>query len=140
MDFLQSYEGIALHASNAHECSKHLLVFFVTGNPGLVHYYHEYLNAVIGSHDRTARGDSDTALHIYSCSLAGYETTGSTNSAFVAKHGQGPYDLEQERFFIDQAIAHACQDLRNNFGMPEMEDMRVVVFDLWLIPRAYPGS
>lgn len=140
MDFLKNYEGIALHAPNAHECSKHLLVFFVTGNPGLVHYYNEYLSTVSNYRDRITSKNSNTALHIYSCSLAGYETTGSTNPAFVAKHGQGPYDVDQERYFIDQAIVHAGQDLRSQFGMPKMEDMRVVVFDPWLIPRAYPGS
>ncbi|KAF4547956.1 Lipid-droplet associated hydrolase-like protein [Elsinoe fawcettii] len=94
--------------------SRHLLVYFLTGNPGLIGYYNTYLNA-LGNHFNKAVNKSDTAIHVYGCSLAGFETRDRpTNAQFEAKYGTGPYNVDQQIDYIDQAIDDAYADLSDH--------------------------
>ncbi|TKA76582.1 hypothetical protein B0A55_04054 [Friedmanniomyces simplex] len=51
---------------------KPLLVFFITGNPGLIDYYHITLNCLFAT---LCAEDSDTELHVCGTSLMGFDTT-----------------------------------------------------------------
>ncbi|KAK0247186.1 hypothetical protein LTR91_014072 [Friedmanniomyces endolithicus] len=51
---------------------KSLLVFFITGNPGLIDYYHVTLNCLFAT---LCARDSDTELHVCGTSLAGFDTS-----------------------------------------------------------------
>ncbi|KAF2218785.1 hypothetical protein BDZ85DRAFT_65056 [Elsinoe ampelina] len=113
MSFEQNYESIVLHSPNFSKPTNHLLIYFLTGNPGLIDYYQEYLNAVLSQHGNITGRAKDTTIHIYGCSLAGFETSGkATNARFVAEHGPGPWDVDQEIAYVDGAIDDALEDLR----------------------------
>ncbi|PNS15472.1 UBP9-binding protein bun107 [Sphaceloma murrayae] len=127
MGFLNEYESQVLHDETATSASRHLLVYFLTGNPGVTHFYKPFLETLLDLHSRDPQGVPHTALHIYSTSLAGFETDRTTNPKFVAKHGQGPYSVEQEVDFIDTAIDDAHSDLSQHLGEVAGKDLRVVL-------------
>jgi len=54
---------------------KPLLVFFITGNPGLIDYYRVTLNCLFAT---LCARDSDTELHVCGTSLIGFDTTPPT--------------------------------------------------------------
>lgn len=74
------------------------LIFFITGNPGLIGYYSSFLSILNELLSSSSMKDSNT-FHIFGQSLAGFETddvpSDSTN--------QSPYSLEQQ---ID--LVHGC--------------------------------
>ncbi|KAL1304481.1 hypothetical protein AAFC00_003471 [Neodothiora populina] len=76
---------------------KRLLVWFITGNPGLIEYYRTFLTLVFDSLRSTY---SDHSIHVTGISLAGFETT-STSSA------SGPRNLEDQINYIDVKLAEA---------------------------------
>lgn len=81
------------------------LIFFITGNPGLIGYYDIFLNIL---HDRlqSSAESSGRVFHIYGRSLAGFEDhaiplevddDGSGHyKSLESGRGQAPYSLQQE--------------------------------------------
>ncbi|KAG8623740.1 hypothetical protein KVT40_008716 [Elsinoe batatas] len=131
MNFERNYEAIVLHKLGSSKSTKHLLIYFLTGNPGLIEYYEEYLNAILSQHNNITSSTKGTAIHVYGCSLAGFEASGKvTNARFVAEHGPGPWSVDQEIEYVDGAIDDAIEDLRGNLkgnGQGSGEGVRVVL-------------
>jgi pimeloyl-ACP methyl ester carboxylesterase len=65
---------------------KHYLLFFTTGNPGLIGYYTAFLSRVSQLLSSSSQlSTSDAVFTIYGCSLKGFED----------EDGKGPYSLEE---------------------------------------------
>ena len=75
---------------------KKLLVFFITGNPGLIGYYQTFLTLC---YDSLRSKYNDHSIHIYGSSLAGFEVEAAT------LRRPGPRDLEQQIQHIDQSLS-----------------------------------
>lgn len=68
-------------------------IFFISGNPGLIAYYHTFLSLLgeklkdsLGSED-DGGGRKRNRLQIYGCSLAGFELARKPTSSFKSKSG-----------------------------------------------------
>lgn len=94
-------------------------VFFVSGNPGLIGYYHPFLsslaqNLVDGSQPQTETSGTtkNTSFQIYGCSLGGFEipsTDTKNGSVKTAKNGghsakKQLYDLEDQIRFVHRKL------------------------------------
>lgn len=73
---------------------KKLLVFFITGNPGLIGYYQTFLTLC---YDSLRSKYKDHSIHVFGTSLAGFSV------AKVEKHDD-PFALEQQIQYIDQTL------------------------------------
>jgi pimeloyl-ACP methyl ester carboxylesterase len=74
--------------SSSHS-AKHYLIFFITGNPGLVHYYDEFLGSLALL--LSSASPYGANFHIFAQSLAGFEDDDSDS------HGRrGPYSLQEQ--------------------------------------------
>ncbi|KAF7949098.1 hypothetical protein EAE96_008268 [Botrytis aclada] len=74
------------------------LIFFITGNPGLIGYYSTFLSLLNDLLSSSSTKNSDT-YHIFGQSLAGFETDDLPSESLH----QNPYSLEQQ---ID--LVHDC--------------------------------
>ncbi|KAJ8065293.1 hypothetical protein OCU04_005989 [Sclerotinia nivalis] len=74
------------------------LIFFITGNPGLIGYYSSFLSTLNDLLSSSSMKDWNT-FHIFGQSLAGFETDDAPSDS----SNQSPYSLEQQ---ID--LVHDC--------------------------------
>lgn len=89
--------------NDAHEDpnTQHVLIFFVTGNPGLIDYYEPFLSTLRSLLDKTpCSGSRPLAFHIYGRNLAGFDD--SDHEPFSAE--SPPHDLESQIQHILSAL------------------------------------
>lgn len=84
---------------------QNLLIFFITGNPGIVEYYRTFLTLCYNALRDTLSIATDSAntkisLHIHSTDLAGFGSTSGHET-------KGPFDLEQQIEHIEHALSAA---------------------------------
>lgn len=115
---------IGPHASPSGQDEPKLLIFHITGNPGLIEYYRTFLTllfdqlrdlslpastpSLIASTPSSASSSPTTsrrkiATHIHGTSLAGF----SVDSG-IQHDPNAPYDLEHQIRHIERALAVAC--------------------------------
>lgn len=87
--------------------SKHVLVYYVPGNPGLIEYYRNFLQFLTKnlSQDETSR-QHQTQFHVYGESLTGFELMSSSDRA---RHT--PYSLDDIEWNLMQQIDQKAQDI-----------------------------
>lgn len=93
-------------------------IFFISGNPGLIGYYHPFLSSLaqnlLGSPDQ-----SKPTYQIYGCSLGGFEvdeTISSENPKSQrgeSRRGSKLYDLEDQIRFVHQRLDAVMSDGSN---------------------------
>ncbi|KAK1052503.1 hypothetical protein LTR12_015700 [Friedmanniomyces endolithicus] len=81
---------------------KPLLVFFITGNPGLIDYYHVTLNCLFAT---LCARDSDTELHVSGTSLAGFDATPPTRHTAKAL----PVGLAQQIRYVTERFTSTAR-------------------------------
>ncbi|KAK0361752.1 hypothetical protein LTR02_011482 [Friedmanniomyces endolithicus] len=81
---------------------KPLLVFFITGNPGLIDYYHVTLNCLFAT---LCAQDSDTELHVCGTSLTGFDTTPPTRHTAKAS----PVGLAQQIRYVTERFTSTAR-------------------------------
>jgi len=81
---------------------KPLLVFFITGNPGLIDYYHVTLNCLFAT---LCARDSDTELHVCGTSLTGFDTTPTTRHTAQAL----PVGLAQQIRYVTERFTSTAR-------------------------------
>ncbi|KAH0348574.1 hypothetical protein KCU83_g6088, partial [Aureobasidium melanogenum] len=96
-------------AGSTHES---LLVFFITGNPGLIEYYRTFLTLCF---DSLRTKYSNHHIKVAGTSLRGFGVQDGKHQHPVNDNAQGPYDLEQQIEHIGQMLeraieGHATQD------------------------------
>lgn len=96
-------------------------IFFISGNPGLISYYHPFLSLLAqqlaGEDDRgESTPEAPTSCRIYGCSLGGFEITekqrlsakpSSSPSGRDSKNANGNhglYDLEGQISFVQEKL------------------------------------
>lgn len=97
------------HTPSQNLDSKTLLLFFITGNPGLIEYYRTFLTLCFNS---LRKKHPARRIKITGTSLRGFEiqnqhnkTPGSPDSS------KRPYDLEQQIEYIGQVLDAAIEDV-----------------------------
>lgn len=90
-------------AGSTHES---LLVFFITGNPGLIEYYRTFLTLCF---DSLRTKYSSHHIKIAGTSLRGFGVRDDKHQHAVNDNAQGPYDLEQQIEHIGQMLERAIE-------------------------------
>ncbi|KAG9514974.1 hypothetical protein KCU93_g9630, partial [Aureobasidium melanogenum] len=90
-------------AGSTHES---LLVFFITGNPGLIEYYRTFLTLCF---DSLRTKYSSQHIKIAGTSLRGFGVRDDKHQHAVNDNAQGPYDLEQQIEHIGQMLERAIE-------------------------------
>lgn len=90
-----------------------LLVFFITGNPGLIEYYRSFLTLC---YDSLRSNHKDLSISVYGTSLAGFEVSSPNTDG----HKKGPWDLEQQIQHIDQTLTSQSTSEHNGAPPPRV--------------------
>lgn len=94
-----------LHAPSTYGSSvKHYLIFFITGNPGLIGYYRTFFKTldVLLSSESSNLHRSQHVFHIFGQSLAGFED--ETSSKDLNNRRPGPFGLQEQIEFCFKAL------------------------------------
>ncbi|KAF2457198.1 hypothetical protein BDY21DRAFT_386006 [Lineolata rhizophorae] len=99
--------------SSSHDGTRHYLIFFIPGNPGLIAYYTSFLTHLYGLLNQEAlRHPAHTiSFQVYGQSLSGFEVSSFKSGVHVA-HESPPYTLRQQ---ID-LTKHSLEDLVKTLG------------------------
>ncbi|KAI6905492.1 hypothetical protein D0869_08542 [Hortaea werneckii] len=94
-----------------------LLVFFITGNPGLIAYYGPFLDRLqsLLCDDDRIRGDSK--YYTYGASLAGFEVNGDKSSRnHSSSVHDGPYGLQEQIDKVAARLEHVAGSIKSSAG------------------------
>ncbi|GAD97388.1 conserved hypothetical protein [Paecilomyces variotii No. 5] len=124
--FLSSTKSNTSSTSSSSIADAQTTVFFISGNPGLISYYHEFLSLV--SDGLSSEGDGSSGFRIYGASLGGFQV-GVNKGEDEEKRKKGNsdscttisddhlYSLEEQIDFVDKKL-HA---LMNGSDSSEVE-------------------
>lgn len=94
-----SISQISYKSEHLDSLATHHLVYFITGNPGLISYYNTFLATLHGL--LSDKPSASNVFHIYGQSLAGFE-----DSIVSADTRTRPYSLEEQISLILTAIKY----------------------------------
>ena len=101
--------NISLEAGTKNErCSSSTLIFFITGNPGLIEYYTIYLSTLQRLLQPTAKAQS-CHIHLYGQSLAGFSDD-LTSAVFR------PYSLEEQIQRLEKTLEQVVTNTSREDG------------------------
>ncbi|KAH0287062.1 hypothetical protein KCU62_g6218, partial [Aureobasidium sp. EXF-3399] len=83
-----------------------LLVFFITGNPGLIEYYRTFLTLCF---DSLRTNYSDLHIKVAGTSLRGFGVQDQNRQHQANDGAEGPYDLDQQIEHIGQMLERTIQ-------------------------------
>ncbi|KAK5121964.1 hypothetical protein LTR85_004536 [Meristemomyces frigidus] len=108
-------DQIHLHPEPSHSVKRRLLVYFITGNPGLIEYYRMFLTRL---YDILRVEDPKIDLHIYGSSLAGFEVSNNPPRP-IAAHSGPPYDLDEQIDSTAMRLLHVVKQVNKAAGPDE---------------------
>ncbi|KAJ5146026.1 uncharacterized protein N7515_000590 [Penicillium bovifimosum] len=88
-------------------------IFFVSGNPGLISYYHPFLSLLSRCLDEAKEKTSNVSFQIYGCSLGGFEITDESSRPPSSTNGID-LDLEDQIRFVQGKLSALMQDNSNH--------------------------
>jgi len=98
------------------------IVYFLTGNPGLVEYYRTFLTHLYGLLSRDTSTSRDVEFQVYSRSLSGFEM--STSDIKTAKWRKlPPYGLQDQIRHAEEDVTDLVEAARDAGG----KDVRVIL-------------
>lgn len=92
-----------------------LILFFITGNPGLIEYYRTFLTLC---YDSLRSKFPPLSIQVYGTSLKGFEVG---NAIIGGKDEGGPYNLEHQIVHIEEALNRVIR------RQPSGAKMRVIL-------------
>jgi pimeloyl-ACP methyl ester carboxylesterase len=110
------------HEPGKKQAARTYLIYFVTGNPGLIEYYRTFLTHLYGVLNRGQASNRDVEFQVYGRSMSGFEMNISDIQT-MKHHKYPPYGLQDQ-------IRHAEDDLTDlveemvDYGA---RDVRVIV-------------
>ncbi|KAF2868306.1 hypothetical protein BDV95DRAFT_500445 [Massariosphaeria phaeospora] len=122
---------IDIHAprsSSQRPTTRKYVIYFITGNPGLIEYYRTFLAHLYGLTSQFASSISETVeFHVHGRSLSGFEVddgAGRVNNSGKLSNTTPPYGLQEQIDQTEQAIVELVSTLRGN---ETEKDLRVVL-------------
>ena len=94
------------HVGSTGSSRDSLLVFFITGNPGLIEYYRTFLTLCF---DSLRSNYSDLHIKVAGTSLRGFGVQDNDHQHQANDGAEGPYDLEQQIEHIGQMLERTIQ-------------------------------
>jgi pimeloyl-ACP methyl ester carboxylesterase len=94
------------HTASTSPTKNSLLVFMITGNPGLIEYYRTFLTLCF---DSLRTNYPDHHIKVAGTSLRGFGVQDDNHQHSVNNSAKGPYDLEQQIEHIGQMLERAIE-------------------------------
>lgn len=94
------------HVASTGSSQDSLLIFFITGNPGLIEYYRTFLTLCFES---LRTNYSDHHIKVAGTSLRGFGVQEHGHQHQANDGAEGPYDLEQQIEHIGQMLERTIQ-------------------------------
>lgn len=80
-------------------------VFFISGNPGLIGYYHPFLSLLGKYLGKTGdQSGTESSIQVYGCSLGGFEVDHDNTSPSKNAERSRLYDLEDQIVFVHDKL------------------------------------
>ncbi|KAI4723686.1 hypothetical protein E4T48_00268 [Aureobasidium sp. EXF-10727] len=94
------------HVGPTSTSTESLLVFFITGNPGLIEYYRTFLTLCF---DSLRTNYPDRHIKVAGTSLRGFGLQDDNHQHSAGDNSEGPYDLEKQIEHIGQMLERAIE-------------------------------
>ncbi|KAF1966509.1 hypothetical protein BU23DRAFT_544378 [Bimuria novae-zelandiae CBS 107.79] len=98
------------------------IIYFITGNPGLIEYYRTFLTHLYGLLTRDA--PSSTVFHVFGRSLSGFEIDFASREAKLDSDDRPPYGLQEQITRSQEALENLVRDVKNREGA---RDVRIIL-------------
>ncbi|KAJ5794855.1 hypothetical protein N7457_001454 [Penicillium paradoxum] len=101
-------------------------IFFISGNPGLIGYYHPFLS-LLSKHLDESKNDASPnpqSFQIYGCSLGGFEIDEQSSSS---PHNGADLDLESQICFVQEKLATLMGDTAIDQSNLDVKPRRKVI-------------
>jgi pimeloyl-ACP methyl ester carboxylesterase len=102
--------------------SRTYIIYFLTGNPGLVEYYRTFLTHLYGVLSRDTASDRDVEFQVYSRSLSGFEMN-SADIKTMKWRKEPPYGLQDQIWHSEDALTDLVEEAKENGA----KDVRVIL-------------
>ncbi|KAF2446045.1 hypothetical protein P171DRAFT_251282 [Karstenula rhodostoma CBS 690.94] len=110
---------IHLHDPSPTQTKRAYIIYFITGNPGLIEYYRTFLTHLYGL--LTQSSPPSTSFHVFGRSLSGFEASTSTTEK---KDDNLPFSLQEQISRSQAALEKLVRDVREKDGV---QDVRVIL-------------
>lgn len=98
------------------------LIYFVTGNPGLIEYYRTFLTHLYGLLSQNTASDRSIEFQVYGRSLSGFEVNSSEIKTYKYRRDP-PYGLQDQIRHAEDDVVELVEDLKDNGA----KDVRVIL-------------
>jgi pimeloyl-ACP methyl ester carboxylesterase len=98
------------------------LIYFITGNPGLIEYYRTFLTHLYGVISQNTASDRSIEFQVYGRSLSGFEMTSSEIKTYKYRKAP-PYGLQDQIRHAEDDVVEIVEDLKDNGA----KDVRVIL-------------
>lgn len=102
--------------------AKTYIIYFVTGNPGLIEYYRTFLTHLYGVLSRDTASNRDVEFQVFGRSLSGFEVNGADIKTMKWRK-QPPYGLQDQIRHAEDELTELVEDVKDNGG----KDVRVIL-------------
>lgn len=102
--------------------SRTYIIYFLTGNPGLVEYYRAFLTHLYGLLSRNTASDRDVEFQVYGRSLSGFEMNTSEIKTMKWRK-QPPYGLQDQIRHSEDELTELVEEVKEQGG----RDVRVIL-------------
>ena len=99
------------------------LIYFVTGNPGLIEYYRTFLTHLYGVLTHNTASDRSIEFQVYGRSLSGFEMNDAEIKTMKWRK-QPPYGLQDQIRHSEDELAELVEEVKESGGA---KDVRVVL-------------
>lgn len=110
------YEPGRKHAARTY------IIYFITGNPGLIEYYRTFLTHLYGLLTRNTASNRDVEFQVYGRSLSGFEMNNHEINT-MKWHKIPPYGLQDQIRHAEDELADLVEDVSDD----GQRDVRVIV-------------
>lgn len=100
-------------------------IFFITGNPGLIGYYHTFLSLLVTT--LAPLEERGQRWRVFGRSLAGFDVDSSTGSRRGTGNGDGCYDLEDQINFVQHTLDGLMREPAQEESPPQREKQKVIL-------------
>ena len=98
------------------------IVFFITGNPGLIEYYRTFLTHIYGSLTSSSfTSPESTAFHVYGRSLSGFEASFASRTAKSDHEGHLPFSLQEQIFKVQDELENLVREVKRLQGTQDVQ-------------------
>ncbi|KAI4945697.1 hypothetical protein J4E91_007608 [Alternaria rosae] len=95
--------------------SRTYLIYFVTGNPGLVEYYRTFLTHLYGVLSHNTASDRSIEFQVYGRSLSGFEMNNAEIKTMKWRK-QPPYGLQDQIRHSEDELAELVEEVKESAG------------------------